>query len=340
MMEETRVVADKKVTKNDVVLRISDTEEAMYAKKEQRDSRTFPVAESSSLSPQNNTQMGKGFRDSRAELIELENLRNKGQVSIELVTTTKRLTGRSEFSKPKSRMVEPPYPKDANFVEEKAQTTSSNSSARNSPNKGVAVSTPGDVPEANIGVAVSTRGEEDDDDEVYQTANIEVSKRSGKKWGVMGFVEWFAFVCIMGFLIASLTVHKLQHRGIWGLELWKWCVLVLVILCGRLVTEWFINVLVFSTERNFLFKKKVLYFVYGVKNSVQAFIWLSLVLLTWYLLFNHGVKRTRKVTRILNYITRAIASCLIGAAIWLAKTLLIKLLASNFQSTRFFDRVQ
>ena len=64
-----------------------------------------------------------------AELTELKNRKNKGQVSTELVTTTYRMMSRSEFAKPKSRMVEPPYPKDANFVEEKAQMTSSNSSA-------------------------------------------------------------------------------------------------------------------------------------------------------------------------------------------------------------------
>lgn len=335
-MEEERGVADKKVTKNEVVLRISDAEEAKYSKKERIDTTSFPLAESSSLSPQNNTQ--------HVELTELENLRNKGSVSPELVTNTTRKMGRSEFSKPKSRMVEPPIPKDANFIEEKTQMTSSNSSAKNSPNKSnVAVFSPRDVPEARTNVTPRTPllgEEEDDDEEVYKTANIEVSKRSGKKWRVLSFFECFAFVCIMGFLIASLTVHKLQHRVIWGLDLWKWCVLVLVILCGRMVTEWFINVLVFMTERNFLFKKKVLYFVYGVKNSVLAFIWLGLVLLTWDLLFNHGVKRTTKITRILSYITRTIGSCLIGAAIWLAKTLLIKLLASKFQSTRFFDRVQ
>lgn len=335
-MEEERGVADKKMTKNEVVLRISDTEEAKYSKKERIDSTSFPLAESSSLSPQNNTQ--------HVELTGLENLRNKGSVSPELVTITNRKMGRSEFSKPKSRMVEPPIPKDANFIEEKTQMTSSNSSAKNSPNKSnVAVFSPRDVPEATISVTPRNPllgEEEDDDEEVYKTANIEVSKRSGKKWRVLSFFECLAFVCIMGFLIASLTVHKLQHRVIWGLDLWKWCVLVLVILCGRMVTEWFINVLVFMTERNFLFKKKVLYFVYGVKNSVLAFIWLGLVLLTWDLLFNHGVKRTRKVTRILSYITRTIGSCLIGAAIWLAKTFLIKLLASKFQSTRFFNRVQ
>lgn len=343
-------MADKKVTKNEVVLRISDTGEAMYGKKEQGDCRSFPVAESTSLSPQNNTQMGKGFRDLCATLTGLENVRNKGQVSSESVTiaSARRLMGRSEFSKPKSRMVEPPHPKDANFVEGKGQMKSPNSSARNSPNKSAAVISPRDgiVLEATTIVTprtplLGTPGEEEDEDEeVYKTANIEVSKRSGKKWRVLGFVEWFALVCLVGFFIATLTVHKLQQRTIWGLELWKWCVLVLVILCGRLVTEWFINVLVFLTERNFLFKKKVLYFVYGVKSSVQAFIWLGLVLLTWDLLFNHGVKRTSRVTRILNYITRTLGSCLIGAAIWLAKQLLIKLLASKFQSTRFFDRVQ
>ncbi|XP_027338360.1 mechanosensitive ion channel protein 10-like [Abrus precatorius] len=346
MEEEKTLVADKKVTKNEVVLRISDTEEALYITKDSTYCRSSPVAENTSHSPQHNTQMGKGFRDSHGEVTELESLRNKGEASTELVTTTRGLLGRSEFSKPKSRMVEHPCPKGAKVVEGKAQMTSSNSSSRNSPNKNVTVNAPRDAIDATLVTPrtplIGTQGEEEDDveEEVYKTANIEVSKRFGKKWRVMGLFEWFSFVCIVGILIASLSVYKLQHVEIWGLEVWKWCVLALVILCGRLVTEWFINVLVFLIERNFLFKRKVLYFVYGVKKSVQAFIWLSLVLLAWGLLFNHGVKRTRKVTRILSYITRALASCLIGAAIWLLKTLLIKLLASYFQSTRFFDRVQ
>ncbi|KAJ1391516.1 Mechanosensitive ion channel protein 10 [Sesbania bispinosa] len=151
-----------------------------------------------------------GFKDSNGELIELENLRNKGQVSTELVTTTRTLLGRSEFSKPKSRMVESPYPKDENFVKEKTQMKSSNSSARNSPNKKVAATLPRDVSDATLNTPrtplIGTLGEEDDEDEkVYKSANIEV--------------------------------HKLQHMGIWGLELWKWCVPILVILCGRLFIE-------------------------------------------------------------------------------------------------------
>jgi len=315
-MEEERSVADKKVTKNEVVLRISDSEGATNAMTEIKDSESFSVAESSSLSPHHNTQM-----------------RNHDEVSTELMTTTKRLIGQSEFSKPKSRMMDPPCPRYAKTVEEKARMTSS--FTRISRNR--------NVPEATIVtprtplLGTPPPEEDDDDEEMYKIANIEVTKRSGRKWRV---VELFAFAFIMGFFIASLTVAELQKREIWGLKLWKWCVFILVILCGRLVTEWFINVLVFLIERNFLFKKKVLYFVYGVKKSVQGFIWLSLVLVTWDMLFSPGVKITSKVGRILNFIALTLASCLIGAALWLAKTLLIKLLASSFQSTRFFDRVQ
>ena len=83
--------------------------------------------------------------------------------------------GHLEFSKPKSRMVEPPCPKDATFVEEKAQMTSSNSSGRNSPKQ--------NVPDATIvtprTTLLGTPGEEKDDGEkVYKTAHIEMTKRS------------------------------------------------------------------------------------------------------------------------------------------------------------------
>ncbi|KAI5334058.1 hypothetical protein L3X38_024191 [Prunus dulcis] len=74
-------------------------------------------------------------------------------------------------------------------------------------------------------------------------------------------------------------------------------------LSGRLVTEWLINVLVLLIEMNFLLKKKVLHFDYGLKRSVQIFIWLGLILLAWALLFDgHGVKRSRKTSRILGLI--------------------------------------
>ncbi|XAR53469.1 hypothetical protein NMG60_11022034 [Bertholletia excelsa] len=60
----------------------------------------------------------------------------------------------------------------------------------------------------------------------------------------------------------------------------------------------------------------------------------------WEVLINRGLKRSRKTSRILKYITKALASCLTGAAMWMVKTFLVKLLASSFHVSRFFDRIQ
>ncbi|CAA3007304.1 mechanosensitive ion channel 10-like [Olea europaea subsp. europaea] len=142
-------------------------------------------------------------------------------------------------------------------------------------------------------------------------------------------VEWLLFLCIVGCLIVSLTVDELQHWMLWGLRIWKWYVLVLVTFSGMLVTKWLIHFVVLLIELNYLLKKKVLYFVYGLKKSVRVCIWSSLVLVTWVLLFRDGVERTRLTTKILDYITWTIASLLIGSFLWLLKTLLLKIRIKN-----------
>lgn len=249
---------------------------------------------------------------------------------------------RSAFSKPKSRLVEPPYPSDASLVEEKSQVVSkcSSSPLRNSPkmvSPRVSVTTP---KTPVIPITPIQGDDEEEDEDVFKSMQLQTGQRSGKKWKVSVLVEWIVFIGLIGLLIASLTTQRLQNTFLWSLALWKWCVLVIVIFCGRLVTEWFTNVLIFMVERNFLLKKKVLYFVYGLKKSVQIFLWLCFILLAWILLFSHGVNRSRRTTKILHYITMALAGCLVGSGIWLLKTLLIKTIALSFHVKRFFDRIQ
>lgn len=187
--------------------------------------------------------------------------------------------------------------------------------------------------------------DDDDDDDVYMTSSgggggvDDDEKKHGKNNVIVKLLilmEWFTLFCMVGLLIPSLCIHKLKYSYIWGLNIWKWCILILVVFCGHLVTKWFIHLLEFSIGRNFLFKKKVLYFIYGVKTSVRVFIWLGLILLTWVLLTNH----TRSSRRVLNYISRGIGCCLLGAFCWMIKDFLIKLLASTFHVKTFFDRIQ
>ncbi|KAK3438770.1 hypothetical protein EUGRSUZ_C03567 [Eucalyptus grandis] len=189
-----------------------------------------------------------------------------------------------------------------------------------------------------IGSVPSPAAEEEDDEDVFETVNTKSRVVLGKRKVVLA--QWVAFVCITGLLIASLTIRVLRNTVIWHVHLWGWCLLMLAIFCGRLVTHWLITLLISLIERKYLLKRNVLYFLVALKDSAEVFAWLGLVFLAWVWLIDHRVKRSRPTTGILNRVTRALASCLLGAALWLIKTFLIKLLAASFQCKRFFDRIQ
>ncbi|KAJ9183761.1 hypothetical protein P3X46_007573 [Hevea brasiliensis] len=158
----------------------------------------------------------------------------------------------------------------------------------------------------------------------------ETQKKGMNSWKKLIIsMETTAFVCVMGFYIASMTTDRMKNSMIWGLEIWKWCLLILAILCGRLTAYLITNVLMSLIWKLWL-DERVLYFVHGVKKSVLFFIWLALVTLAWGLLFNHRDKRR---------VTRGLAGCLIGATLWLLKTLLVKLIGS-VHATKLFSKIK
>ncbi|KAJ9183759.1 hypothetical protein P3X46_007571 [Hevea brasiliensis] len=185
--------------------------------------------------------------------------------------------------------------------------------------------------------------------------NIDVSDQSNGSPGItkvdekhemmentLIFIESTAFVCITGLLIATLIVDRLRDTRIWDFEMWKWCCLILAVLCGRLLGYLFTEAQVkliwkICSRRPWI--ERAIYFAYGVKKSIIVFIWLGLVFLAWALLFDSGVKRSKEVRKILNDVTRGLAGCLIGIAIWLVKTLLVKLVAS-FHVKTLFERIK
>ncbi|XP_039012208.1 mechanosensitive ion channel protein 10-like [Hibiscus syriacus] len=168
-------------------------------------------------------------------------------------------------------------------------------------------------------------------------ATKKVKRRYKRKLKKRVMIDWVIFLLLLGCLIASLTVDKLHNTRFWDLETWKWCVLVMVTFCGMLVTGWFVRLVVFLS--NVLLRKRVMYFVHGLKKSVQVFIWLSSVLGTWVLLFL-DVERSKTVTKILDYVTWALVSILIGAFLLLLKTLLLMMFTSSFHKNNFFERIQ
>ncbi|XP_052151526.1 mechanosensitive ion channel protein 6-like isoform X1 [Oryza glaberrima] len=152
-------------------------------------------------------------------------------------------------------------------------------------------------------------------------------------------LEWVGLIVIMGALVCSLSIRSLANKKLSGLHLWKWELLVFVLICGRLVSGWVIRICVFFVERNFLLRKKVLYFVYGVRRAVRNVLWLGLALISWHLLFDKDAKRDSH-TLVLPYVTKVLCCLLVATVIRLVKTLLLKVLASSFHVSTYFDRIQ
>ncbi|CAD5323092.1 unnamed protein product [Arabidopsis thaliana] len=147
--------------------------------------------------------------------------------------------------------------------------------------------------------------EEEEEDPFLDEDLPEEFKRDKLSFWV--FLEWISLVLIVTSLVCSLTIHNLQRKTWWKLDLWKWEVTVLVLICGRLVSSWIVRIIVFLVEKNFTWRKRVLYFVYGVRKSVQNCLWLGLVLLAWHFLFDKKVERETRSTA-LRYVTRVLES--------------------------------
>nr|WGO49551.1 mechanosensitive ion channel protein B071963 [Torenia fournieri] len=292
------------------------------------------------------------FTNASTPVVATQNHRvlDSGKPPVSPTRLRRRTPTQSAYSKPKSRIAEPPYPSNRKPVQQNVQNDPAKSPVARSPGAASSsqrfnASTPKTsapvTPRTPLMASIGGDEDDDDDDEVYKPDTLKLNQvKRGKKVKVLVIIEWIALVCITGVLIASLTIHELKHIKILNLVLWKWSVLVLVILCGHLFTEWLINSVVFLIEKNFLLKKKVLYFVFGLKKSVRIVFWLALILLAWALLINRGVHRSEETSKVLNKITRGIVSTLVGAVMWMIKTLLVKIVAANFHVRTYFDRIQ
>ncbi|XP_023732747.1 mechanosensitive ion channel protein 10 isoform X1 [Lactuca sativa] len=272
-------------------------------------------------------------------------------------TLTRRKTlARSIYSKPKSRFGEQPLI-DHNMFDEMHEPVgqTSNSpmriSARASPRVAGNTTTASPAatprtlsitPKTPLMASPGAAGgdESDNEEEIYKKVNIRKQLKL-KRVKLKVLFQWVVLLFLVGCIVASLMIPKLKNYKIWSLELWKWFVLITVIICGMLVTNWLMHFIVLLIELNFLLRKKVLYFVHGLKKSVQVCIWLIVVLVTWTSLFNSKhVGRSKNAAKVLDYLTWTIVALLVGSILWLVKTFLLKILATSFHVSNFFDRIQ
>ncbi|XP_038710126.1 mechanosensitive ion channel protein 10-like isoform X4 [Tripterygium wilfordii] len=222
---------------NDVVLQISSREEVFHTNNGIRGSTTASAVTGSSSHPiSSSSQLGSSPEGSNLELVELENLKcsvqtppssERAQLSpapkmppkISTDTLTRRTSlARSEFSKPKSRFIEPPYPKNTSLVEEQTHLENSSSSYRDSSNaasprnKVSATTTKENIKSAALirkTSLIGSPGGDDEDDEVYETASLEASKNKGC---LIGAAIWVVKTFLIKLLASSFHVTRFFDR--------------------------------------------------------------------------------------------------------------------------------
>ncbi|KAF8096520.1 hypothetical protein N665_0307s0048 [Sinapis alba] len=254
----------------------------------------------------------------------------------------RRSLSKSVYSKSNSRFgQQQSYRFDKTIVEENCGTPKEHYGATSFSRTSFNRSSPSNKSNRSTGSIALSKVDEDETDEneeIYKKVKLHQGKSSGIR--PLAIIELLLFVATLCILVVSLTYDTVKKHRIWGLEVWKWCVLVMVTLSGMFVTNWFMHVAVFIIERNYLLRKKVLYFVHSLKKNVQVFIWFSLILVAWVLLFDDDDKHSRKTKKFLHFITWTIVSLLIGSILFLAKAYALKVLASKFNVRNFFERIQ
>ncbi|RZC44047.1 hypothetical protein C5167_036999 [Papaver somniferum] len=191
----------------------------------------------------------------------------------------------------------------------------------------------------------SSANDDDSDEDSFAEKYDDIPdkyKKSSKFFTPLVIFQWVVLILILSAFVCSLTIHSLSKMTPWALHLWKWEVILLVLICGRLLSGWGIRIVVFFVERNFILRKRVLYFVYGLRKAVQNCLWLGMVLITWSYLLDKKVAKDviKDRTRIPFYVTKCLILLLVGTLLWLVKTLIVKVLASSFHVTTYFDRIQ
>ncbi|XP_058106247.1 mechanosensitive ion channel protein 5-like [Magnolia sinica] len=152
--------------------------------------------------------------------------------------------------------------------------------------------------------------------------------------------KWAAFIVITACLISTFTIPSLIHKTLWGLELWKWCLTILVVFSGRIFSGWLVSFSVFIFRLSFMLHHKFAYVDSDLLMGVQNCVWLGLVFLIWKLMVTPDVEVPSRSHRLLSKVTRALIVVLVGSIIWVVKIVVMKMATTLFHFSRFFDRIR
>ncbi|KAH8967178.1 hypothetical protein BDL97_03G065200 [Sphagnum fallax] len=158
-------------------------------------------------------------------------------------------------------------------------------------------------------------------------------KRKSNRW--LYWMQRISLIALIALLVCSVRYESLRKVYWYNLVLWQWLTLMLMVSCGRLIAGGAVQLLVVLIEHHYLLKRRVLYFVYGLRHAVKNCIWLALVIGTWKIIFRNNTD-----TQTIPVITKVLWCFFAASLLWMAKVLFVKVAANSFHRAAYFDRIQ
>ncbi|XP_058752826.1 mechanosensitive ion channel protein 6-like [Vicia villosa] len=158
------------------------------------------------------------------------------------------------------------------------------------------------------------------------------SKYKKRNFGLLILIERLGLVLIPA-LILTLTLPFLRNEDYWEVSIWKWEIMILFLVSGRLLWRSIIRIIVFWIQRKFQWKIEVLYYVYALKKTVQNYIWLLILYLAWSFWF-------RLINTDLKDLETALFCFFQALSLWLFKTLIAKVLTTHYHLTTYFGNIE
>ncbi|GAB2221821.1 hypothetical protein Drorol1_Dr00013011 [Drosera rotundifolia] len=161
---------------------------------------------------------------------------------------------------------------------------------------------------------------------------------------VFSMIRNRVLLVILLWLIINLSIAGLRKKNVLGSKLWKWTLLIVILLCGyraiSMVSHlclYFLK-LIFKDKKD---KKEILYHAKGLRPSINLVIFSCSLLLIWHFYFrsDHGLKQTSGTDKVFDLGTPTLISLLIFALLWLLRSILLLKWEAHVVYKRFLDRI-
>lgn len=154
-------------------------------------------------------------------------------------------------------------------------------------------------------------------------------------------VQFIIFLVLMPLMIVAACYQEKSKLRFFKIDSWKWGLLLITMVCGKLVSSWLVWFIVKLFEFRCALHKRCLYFVYGIRKQAENCFWMTLILLSYTIMFHDTLKHIKLHGRnVLAYMTKVLVFFLVFTFLQLAKVLVVKIASYYYHGQLFFSKLQ